>query len=282
MDEAAKSWVCPSCRVSRVAAYCADCGERAPQRRALTWRAVAAKAVHALTNVDGKLLRSFGLLLRRPGALTLAHVDGPRMPYLAPVPLFLVANALFFGIQSLTGLAIFSSTLDSHLHRQDWRELAQQLVALRLQHPPGSVERYAPEFDRAVVLYAKSLVVLMAMPFALLTPLVYRAARAPLITHVAFALHLYAYWLLVFCVALLAAKADALLGGGGIDAPVVDNVLSVLNLIACGVYVHLSSARVFGQRGALQIVKAIGLAVAAGAIVIGYRFVLLPITLVLS
>jgi hypothetical protein len=81
---------------------------------------------------------------------------------------------------------------------------------------------------------------------------------------------------------LLAAKADALLGGGGIDAPVVDNVLSVLNLVACGVYVHLSSARVFGQRGPMQVVKAVVLAVAAGAIVIGYRFLLLPITLLLT
>ena len=282
MHETPRSWVCPSCRVSRVAGYCADCGEAAPQRRALTWRAVAAKGVQALTSIDGKLLRSSALLLRRPGALTLAHVDGPRMPYLAPVPLFLLANALFFAVQSLTGLASFSSTLDSHLHRQDWRELAQQLVALRLQHPPHDLARYAPEFDRAVVLYAKSLVVLMAMPFALLTPLVYRAARAPMVAHVAFALHLYTFWLLVFCIALIAAKADALLGGGGIDAPVVDNVLSVLNLVACGVYVHLSSARVFGQRGPMQVVKAVVLAVAAGAIVIGYRFLLLPITLLLT
>src|SRR5206468_437712 len=103
----------------------------------------------------------------RPGALTLSWSQGMRKPYVAPFQLFLLANVIFFGLQWLTGTNIFSSTLDSHLYHQDWSELAASLVTQRLAETHASLESYAPLFDRAVVLNAKSLIVLMAVPFAL-------------------------------------------------------------------------------------------------------------------
>ena len=83
----------------------------------------------------------------------------------------------------------------------------------------------------------------------------------------------------MFCVALVAAKLSAWLGLGGLDSPLVDNVLSVANLAACAVYIHLAIGPVYGATGALRATKAVGLALAAGAIVLGYRFVLFLITL---
>jgi len=58
----------------------------------------------------------------------------------APFQLFLLANLLFFAVQSLTSTNIFGATLDSHLHRQDWSALAQQLLAQRLQKMQTSLE----------------------------------------------------------------------------------------------------------------------------------------------
>jgi hypothetical protein len=142
-----------------------------------------------------------------------------------------------------------------------------------------NLERYAPIFDRAVVLNAKSLILLMTMPFALLLPLAFFRERRPFVTHLAFSLHLYTFLLLVFCVALVAAKLSALLGLGGLDSPRVDLVLSVANLAACAVYIYLAMGPVYGATGALRAAKAAGLALAAGAIVVGYRFVLFLITL---
>jgi hypothetical protein len=83
------------------------------------------------------------------------------------------------------------------------------------------LEQYEPTFDRAVVLNAKSLIVLMTVPFALLLPLVCLRERRPFMTHVIFSLHLYTFLLLLFCVALLAAKLGSLLGFGGLDEPML-------------------------------------------------------------
>ena len=272
-------WTCPTCMQLVQSPFCPRCGERPLAGNALSLRGVAAKIVHATTSIDGKVLRSFRQLLLRPGDLSLAYVEGRRMPYVAPFQLFLLANAFFFAMQSLTGTNIFSSTLESHLHHQDWSDFAQTLVARRLQALHTTLDLYAPIFDRAVVLYAKSLIILMVLPFALLLPLVFAASRRPFMTHLVFAVHLYTFLLLLFSLALLAAKAEALLGGAGLASPRVDNALSVINLLACAAYLYAASKPVYAPGRTMRVVATIVLAVLAGAIVIGYRFVLLLITL---
>jgi len=84
---------------------------------------------------------------------------------------------------------------------------------------------------------------------------------------------------LLFCVALLAAKLSAFLGFGGLDAPNVDNVLSVANLAVGATYLYLAVGPVYGAAGTSRLVKAVGLAVAVAAIVLAYRFLLFVITL---
>jgi hypothetical protein len=179
----------------------------------------------------------------------------------------------------LTGENVFSSSLASHLHHQDWSSLAQSLLASRLEAQHANLEQYEPLFDRTVVLNAKSLILLMTVPFALLLPLAFLRERRPFMTHVVFSLHLYTFLLLVFCVALLVAQLTALLGFGGLDAPQIDNVLSVANLAIGATYIYLSVGPVYGATGAARLAKAIVLALAVAAIVLGYRFLLFLITL---
>jgi hypothetical protein len=272
-------WTCPTCRTVVDTPYCARCGEEPLAPRDLSLAGFAGKLLHALTSVDAKVLRTTSRLLREPGGLALAWTEGVRKPYVAPFQLFLIANVIFFALQSLTGTNIFSSPLDSHLHHQDWSELAGSLVAARLAPGSDALARYAAVFDRAVVLHAKSLIVLMTIPFALLLPLVFLRARRPFMLHVVFSLHLYTFLLLLFCVALLAAKASELIGIGGLDVPAVDTILSVVNLLACALYLYFAIGRTYGATGTLRAVQAIVLAILVGAIVIGYRFVIFLITL---
>jgi hypothetical protein len=165
------SWTCPTCNRPVATPYCPLCGEEPVVARALTLRGLAEKAAHALTSVDARALRTARCLLQKPGELTTSWVRGVRKPYIAPFQLFLLANALFFGLQWLTGEIVLSSSLDSHLNHQDWSELARLLVARHLEGSQLAVEQLASTFDRAVVLNAKSLIVLMTVPFTLLLPL---------------------------------------------------------------------------------------------------------------
>jgi hypothetical protein len=107
----------------------------------------------------------------RPGVLTVAYLEGERKIYSPPLQVFLLANLLFFVLHSPTGAKIFSAPLESHLHTQPWGAVAQRLIARHLETAHTTLDLYAPVFDEAVALHAKSLIILMVVPFALLPPI---------------------------------------------------------------------------------------------------------------
>ena len=92
-------------------------------------------------------------------------------------------------------------------------------------------------FDRAVVVNAKALVILMVLPFAGLLALLFLGQRQRFMAHLAFSLHLYAFLMLLFSLAVLFAKAVSALGGPGIESAGMDNGLSLFNLVASGLYI---------------------------------------------
>jgi Protein of unknown function (DUF3667) len=272
------SWTCPACRTEVQTPFCPQCGEKPLQPRDVSLRGVAAKLLHATTSVDGRVMRTFARLLLRPGVLTVAYMRGERKAWIAPFQLFLLANGLFFAIQSLTGINVFASTLDSHLHHQDWSAIAQSMVTQRLALSQTPLDAYAPLFDRAVAIYAKTLIILMVLPFALLLALVYAEQRKPLLTHLSFALHLYAFLMLLFSLANLGVGLSAWLGGPGLDSPRLDNVVSSLLLLACAAYINRAARAVFTEPRWLRAARAVLLALVAAALVLGYRFAIFLVT----
>ena len=279
---ATRRWTCPGCGKKRATTYCPACGEEPLRPRDLKVDDLATRIFAALSNVDGKLLRSFRALLAMPGALSEYYVAGQRRSWLGPLQLFLIANALFFAVQSWTHLAIFSSPLDSHLHNQDWQELARSMTAARLQARHETLAALAPVFDRAALLNAKALIILMALAFAPFLPLFYPGARRAFGAHVVFALHLYTFILLLMCVSMLLAEADLLAGGGGLASGPVDIALTLFNLAGCAVYLHAATGRFYGSRGAARIAKIVLLTLLVGTLVPGYRFAIFLITLYTS
>lgn len=106
-------WTCPSCNTAVSTPYCPGCGERLLRAHELTLRGLFDLLVRAFTSIDGRLIRSVGCLVSRPGFLTVAYLQGRRKPYVGPVALFLMANVLFFATESLTGGKVFTTPLDA-------------------------------------------------------------------------------------------------------------------------------------------------------------------------
>lgn len=274
-----ESWTCPTCNSTVSSRYCPACGESPPSARDLTLRGLFAQLFHAFSTIDGRLIRSFRCLVTCPGVLTVSYVQGRRMPYIGPFQLFLIANVLFFAMQSLTNTNIVSPTLDSHLHNQDWRAVAQRLVAHRLETKQTTLDLYAPLFNRAIVLHAKSFIIAMVLPFAILLLIMFYRNRQPFVAHVVFSLHFYAFLLLLFCGLLVVVAVDVLLGGAGLNSARMDNILSLINLAACATYLYIATGTVYGASGLIRGIKVLALALAVTGILLGYRFVLFLSTL---
>ncbi len=274
-----QQWACPGCRRALSTRYCPSCGETRPNARDLTLRGILRQAVEAVASVDSRLLRSLGSLATRPGVLTTAYLQGRRKPYILPLQLFLVTNVMFFAMQSITGVKVFSTPLASHLHDHLWSGLADHLVTQRLAATHRTLEQYAPVFDQAVALNAKSMIGLMVLPFAILPSLLFRRARLPAAAHVVFALHFYAFLLLLFCVALAAAGLDVALGGPGLRSEPMDHALSLIELAICFGCLFVATGQVYGGSRGARAFQAVALSLSVAAIVLGYRFLLLLITL---
>jgi hypothetical protein len=273
------SWDCPTCKNPVVTAFCPGCGERPAHKREFTLLGLLEQGARIFTHIDGRLIGSFRLLLGHPGILTAAFLHGQRKPYIGPFQIFLIANVVFFAVQSFSNMKIFSNSLDFRLHGQLWSDFGQTLVANHLATTGRSFEQYAPVFDQAIGVNAKSLIGLMVPVLALCPPLVFWRSRRPLAVHVVFALHFYAFLLMLFCGPLAAMSLDALFGGDGIMSQRTDDITSLTLWAACAAYLYFAIGPVYGARGGLRLLQTLVLAVAATFIFFLYRFALLPITL---
>jgi hypothetical protein len=271
-------WTCPACKKPVATPFCPDCGESPVHARALTLRELLIQAVQAVTSTDGRVLRTARTLVARPGALTAAYLEGQRKAYLAPLQLFLLANVLFFAVQSLTGVKVFSTSLAMHLHVQPWSGLAQRLVAHRLDATKRALDAYAPLFDHAVALNARSLIVLMVVPFAALPAWLFRKLRRPFAAHLTFALHVYSFLLLLLCVASLVVVVSGLFGAGR-DSEPIDHAVALGALALCALHLLFAVARSYGARGFARFFQAAALTVSVAALALGYRFAIFLFTL---
>jgi Protein of unknown function (DUF3667) len=277
MDTSA-TWVCRTCNANVATAYCATCGEGQLRATDLTLRHLGVQIYRSLSDLDGKLLRTVRNLLVRPGFLTTAYLVGPRKPFLGAFQLFLIVNVIFFAVQSWAPIKIFSTPLASHLQGQDWSEFARGFVESRLVIHGMTANAYAPLFDQAAAVNAKGLVILMALPLALLSILMFSRKGRPFVTHLVFALHFYAFELLVLCTLLIISMLDTWLGGPNVNSGAIDVALFGMQLVAAGIYLYVAVREVYGARGIARILQVSALVVAVGAAILAYRFAIFLIT----
>jgi hypothetical protein len=91
---------CPNCGELLWGQYCAACGQRARIRMITFWELLK-DAGDLLASLDSRIWRTLGLLLFRPGRLTLDYLQGKRARFVPPVRLFIASTLVFFFIATL-------------------------------------------------------------------------------------------------------------------------------------------------------------------------------------
>jgi len=86
---------CQNCGAALQGDFCHVCGQRADEPRRAVIGLVQDFFIETLA-IDGKLARTLGLLLWRPGRLARFHLDGKRASYTAPFRLYLFTSVFFF------------------------------------------------------------------------------------------------------------------------------------------------------------------------------------------
>jgi hypothetical protein len=86
---------CANCRTALAGPWCYNCGQRGEQYHRSIWR-LAWEAVEGLTDLDGRIWRTFPRLILRPGRLTRDYLDGHRAVQVPPFRIFLVVLLMVF------------------------------------------------------------------------------------------------------------------------------------------------------------------------------------------
>jgi hypothetical protein len=223
---------CPNCGEPVVGEYCYRCGQK-QEPRIVPLRALLAEWADDALSLDGRLLRTLGPMLLRPGRLTAEYLSGRRASYVPPLRLYLLASALYFVVIALSGsdrFFFFQASADSMQSRRFIQALPQLMFVI--------------------------------LPlFALLLKVLHLGKGRYYVEHLVFALHYHAFAFLVLaCHTLLDPLASAafrerrftlltvplLLGDGALQLAVV-------------LYLGLALRRVYGRSWWLTALEAVAL-----------------------
>jgi hypothetical protein len=288
------SWasVCQNCGAPLTGRFCSSCGQRAIPPRP-TIRELAGDAWNELVGWDGKLLRTLRMLVRHPGELTRAAIEGRRGRYISPVRLYLICSILYFlvaaavplpdeevsvtvgfdvgiGASEPSGAALDKAVrlgldaLDTDERAAVEAEIARQPPAFRpmmrrlLEDYRGTQRRIGEILSRALFVLVPVLGLVLAM--------FYRGRHYP--EHLYAALHLQTFVFLMLTFQAVAQYTRSGLVGAAAG------IVAVLVIVAHAV---VAQRRVYGDSWPKTFVKAVSVAAVYGVLwtIIGFGVALL-------
>jgi hypothetical protein len=186
---------CPNCGELLAGRFCHRCGQKRiePAERRFSW--FVAQAFRELALVDGRLFRSVGRLLLKPGVLDRDWLAGRRRANMAPLSLFLLANLLYFFHPPLSDLNL---SLQEQLSQAYFGGLVRTLVQARLEARDVSLEAYAAIYAQQAASLAKLMVILHVPAMGAVLMALHFRRRIFYVDHIAVALHFWAFLMIHF------------------------------------------------------------------------------------
>ncbi len=276
---------CSYCQTEIFDNFCPRCGEKKFSTQHLSYRQLAKLLWVSLTDVDGKVLSSFRILLFKPGQLLNDYCNGIRTHRLNPFQLFLFANIIYFFTLGVISQNTFNTPLDVHLEAKNFfhQSVAVQWVEQYLAESGMALSDYRKLFNQQINLLSKSLVITMLPIFALIVLVLHLRQRYIGVKSFLFATHFYAFTLLFLVVSgvimrgiywLVQASPWPNLAGS-----IRSEAFSSVSILVCVmVYLYLAQKRNFDAKPAIIFFKTILMGIGFYYSIIIYRAILFFVT----
>jgi hypothetical protein len=216
---------CASCGHPLTGSYCSHCGERVLDPGKLTLRYfLTHTVVQELLSFDGKIWRTFGLLLFRPGFLALEYAAGRHRAYVNPVRVLLVAIIVYVLAQGGTGFTIGSGawrlsiapapvsperSIGGTFSQTDRFGILESMFVERFGSPESASNELRTRFNRMLNVFSTPLSFTAVFLVALTLYACFHRRRPLLVEHVVFAMHYYSFALLTLLLVMLAFRLSA-------------------------------------------------------------------------
>lgn len=229
---------CENCGAVLAGPFCHVCSQAAePPTRSV--RAFASQATADFTNLDGRIPRTLGLLLARPGRLTREYLAGRRVRYTQPLQLYLGCAAAFFFVNAYRPFLTFNArtgAITSSLSAAGVSGGIDASTRASLAARGISPEQFRGQFEGAVTGYLPAFLIGSVLLFAIAVQLAFRRPRRGYLEHAVFALHWSAFFLLLMIVDRLIPQHA---GGPGL----ADRLVALVAVV----YLGLALKHVYGR-----------------------------------
>lgn len=207
MNQKINNRSCLSCGTKIDGNYCPHCGVKIINSQDYSLKHFIQHAFGVITNFDNHFLKSFYLLLVKPGFLTKEYLIGRRKLYLKPVQMFLIANFIYFFFQPITQVNGFITPLHSQLNRLPYSSFVNKIVDKKLETSGVSYQDYEAAFNSKTRVFAKTLIIIMIPLFAAFLHLLFFSTKKYFVEHLIYGFHFYAFFLLyIFILLYLMAR----------------------------------------------------------------------------
>ncbi len=106
-----QSHFCFSCEQAIVGLYCAGCGQKNDDFRRSIFSLIK-EFMSSITAIEGRIWRTWGALLFKPGKVAREFADGKRTKWSSPVRVYLAMSIILFGYITLSQTQILSADVN--------------------------------------------------------------------------------------------------------------------------------------------------------------------------
>ncbi|MGB8195159.1 MAG: DUF3667 domain-containing protein [Chitinophagaceae bacterium] len=272
--------ICKSCGNTFQGRFCNKCGEKVYTNHDKTFAHFAEEGFHFLTHFDSKFLRSWWLIMTKPGFVSKQITDGVRKPYYKPLNLFLIGVILYLLFPFFEGL---NMRMQFHVNGS-YQVVSRYMVKKKMETKNLTFEQLSEKFDHKSPKFAKILL-LIIIPLSGLTLqwLFYKHHRY-YFDHVTLASELNTFYLyftflilpLIFQVVFLifrTLRSDEY-------TYIFDLIAVPLYILTFGVYCSNAFRRFYGEKKKWTIFKSVLFLLAHSLIVyVIYKFILFSLVL---
>jgi hypothetical protein len=243
---------CVSCEAPLSGNYCAQCGERRPDRSHLRISTFLHRTLEEVADFEhSKLIRTLRLLFLRPGYLTTEFLRGAVKPYLGPVKLYVTVFALSLFLYSIYRPAAIYD-VRSFIARDPVGIWHKRITAIA-QKRHATEEQVLFEVNARWQKYLYFSEIVYPLGLATGLALLYVRSRRYYVEHLIFALHTLAF---TYLLGVIFWPIYAIFG---MQVASVFAIVSIMSLVCAFSYILVAVRRVYGQGWTKSAGKALAL-----------------------
>ena len=266
---------CKNCGNQFKGNYCNHCGEKLYSDHDKTFSHFAGEAVHFITHFDNKIIRSWWLVMTKPGFVSTQIADGIRKPYYKPLNLFIIGVILYLIFPVFQGL-----NMPMRSHRTEiYRVPVEAMIKKKLESKKVTIQELYTKFDSKSPKFAKILLLIIIPMTALVFQILFRKQHRFYFDHLTLAAEVNTFYLyftfLIMPLLFILAYLIALAFGADIRNYLDDTISIPLHMSLLLLYSTIAFIRFYGAKKWRAVLKSALFLVAHWLIVyVIYKFIL--------